>query len=239
MSAGARGGVSIASGPGNGTAGAMTEQEGVIKYRLDHHWASPPKAALIRSLNAWRQLLGELGLIGQDPARYGGLGFGNLSRRLENPQGNDAPAFLISGTQTGHLTRLGPEHYAQVRECDTKHNRILADGPIHPSSESLTHGALYAVAPELAYVFHTHCPAIWQHTRALGIELTAPDVPYGTPEMAAEVQRLFATTDVRRRGAFAMGGHEDGVISFGDSAEAAGCAMVSLLARALALPGRH
>lgn len=220
---------------GNGTTEAMAEQEGVIKYRLEHHWADPPKAALIRSLNAWRELLRGLGLIGQDPTRYGGLDFGNLSRRLENPQGNGTPAFLISGTQTGHLARLGPEHYARVRECDTKRNRILADGPIHPSSESLTHGAIYAAAPELIYVFHTHCPAIWQHARTLGIELTAADVPYGTPEMAADVYRLFTTTDARRRGVFAMGGHEDGVISFGHNIEAAGYAMVSLLARALEL----
>lgn len=216
----------------------MTEQEGVIKYRLDHQWAAPPAAALIGSLNAWRELLRALGLIGQDPARYGGLDFGNLSRRLESPPGVGAPAFLISGTQTGHLARLRPNHYARVRECDTKHNYILADGPIHPSSESLTHGAIYAAAPELAYVFHTHCPAIWRHAQVLGIELTAADVPYGTPEMAAEVRRLFAATDVRQSGAFAMGGHEDGVISFGDSAEAAGCTMVSLLARALEL-GQH
>ncbi|HET8700845.1 MAG TPA: class II aldolase/adducin family protein, partial [Nitrococcus sp.] len=118
---------------------------------------------------------------------------------------------------------------------DTAHNRIAAAGPIQPSSEALTHGAIYAVAPDITYVFHTHCPAIWQHARALGIELTAADVPYGTPEMASEVQRLLAVSDVRRRGAFAMGGHEDGVISFGPSIEAAGCAMVSLLARALEL----
>jgi ribulose-5-phosphate 4-epimerase/fuculose-1-phosphate aldolase len=217
----------------------MAEQEGVIKYRLDYHWTDPLEAALIRSLNAWRELLRELGLIGQDPARYGGLGFGNLSRRLENPQGSGASAFLISGTQTSHLARLGPEHYARVRECDAKRNWILADGPIHPSSEALTHGAIYAAAPELGYVFHTHCPAIWQHARALGIELTGADVPYGTPEMAAAVQRLFATTNVRRRGAFAMGGHEDGVISFGANVEAAGCAMVSLLAQALELTDQH
>lgn len=217
----------------------MTEQEGVIKYRLDHRWSDPPETALIRSLNAWRELLRKLGLIGQDPARYAGVGFGNLSRRQVNSQGARAPAFLISGTQTSHLARLEPKHYVWVRECDTRHNRILAEGPIHPSSEALTHGAIYAAAPELTYVFHAHCPAIWRHARVLGVALTAADVPYGTPAMAAEVRRLLAAAEVRRSGALAMDGHEDGVISFGPSAEAAGCAMLALLARALELTDRH
>ncbi len=217
----------------------MTEPEGVIKYRLDHHWSDPPEPALIHSLNAWRGLLRTLGLIGQDPARYGGIGFGNLSRRLEGSCGARAPAFLISGTRTGHLARLEPKHYVWVRECDTKHNRILAEGPIHPSSEALTHGAIYAAAPELIYVFHAHCPTIWRHARALGVALSATDVPYGTPAMATEVRRLLAAAEVRRSGALAMGGHEDGVISFGSSAAAAGCVMLSLLARALELTDRR
>lgn len=213
----------------------MVEQEGVTKYQLEYRCAPPPGAELVHALNAWHQLLRTLGLIGQDLARYGGLGFGNLSRRLDSPQHAGSPPFLITGTQTGHLRQLGVEHYARVLEYDTQHNRILADGPIRPSSEALTHGAIYAAAPELGYVFHVHAPVIWQQARALGIELTAADVPYGTPEMANEVKRLFAETDVRRSGAFVMGGHEDGVISFGISAEDAGCTMVSLLARALQL----
>lgn len=104
----------------------MTEREGITKFGLEYRWASPPEAALTRPLNAW-ELLHKLGLIGWDPARYGGLAFGNLSRRLENSQGNDLTVFLISRMQTGHLAQLEPEHYPRVRECDAKHNRT-ADG---------------------------------------------------------------------------------------------------------------
>ena len=43
----------------------------------------------------------------------------------------------------------------------------------------------------------------------------ALDVPYGTPEMAREVQRLFRETDVRTRKIFAMAGHTDGIVAFG------------------------
>ena len=41
------------------------------------------------------------------------------------------------------------------------------------------------------------------------------------PEMAAETRRLFAETDVRQTGMFAMAGHEDGIISFGETAKQA------------------
>ena len=53
--------------------------------------------------------------------------------------------------------------------------------------------------------------------------------------MAEEVRRLFRDTSVRQRGIFAMGGHEDGVVSFGRSAEEAGNVMVDCLVRAFAL----
>ena len=52
---------------------------------------------------------------------------------------------------------------------------------------------------------------------------TEPDVPYGTPEMAREVQRLFRETDVRNWKIFAMAGHRDGIVAFGhDFREALG-----------------
>jgi hypothetical protein len=35
-------------------------------------------------LNAWRKIMYMTALIGQDPARYGGYGFGNISCRLDD-----------------------------------------------------------------------------------------------------------------------------------------------------------
>ena len=57
----------------------------------------------------------------------------------------------------------------------------------------------------------------------------------GTPAMAAEVARLYADPAVRAGGILAMGGHEDGLVAFGASAEAAGTVLVRAFARALAL----
>jgi hypothetical protein len=46
------------------------------------------------------------------------------------------------------------------------------------------------------------------------------------------VESLFAGKGVREPRLFAMGGHEDGVVSFGRTAEEAGCVLLSTLVRA-------
>ncbi len=200
------------------------QQEGVIKFQLD--FTPAPAVADVGELNAWRDWLYERELLGQDPLRYEGYGFGNVSRRLtpaEMPPGAspEARAFVISGTQTGSLAHLGPEHYAVVLACFPAENRVVAEGPIQPSSESMTHGTIYAVDAAIRFVMHVHSPEIWRHADALGLPTTRADVPYGSPAMADEVRRLFAETDVAAQRIFAMAGHEDGVVSFGVTAREA------------------
>lgn len=212
----------------------MREQEGVIKFSLEFTPAPPLPEEDLRELGAWRRILWLLGLTGRDPARYGGLGYGNVSRRL--PAADGAPTarpFVISGTQTGGLPWLGPEHYALVRFCDPQRNRVVAEGPLRPSSEALTHGGLYALDPDLACVLHVHAPDLWQKSAALGLPVTDPAAAYGTPEISTEVARLYADPTARAAGLFAMGGHEDGLVAFGPTISAAGTTMVQWLARAL------
>ena len=57
-----------------------------------------------------------------------------------------------------------------------------------------------------------------------------------TPAMAAEVARLYATTDLAQRRIFSMGGHEDGIFTFGASAEDAGDLLMAALAAAQSMP---
>ncbi len=214
----------------------MIQQEGVIKFDLEFREAPPLPEEALREINAWRKVLYLLRLIGQDPDRYDGFGFGNISRRL--PPGAGAggrQAFIISGTQTGGLTDLGPEHYTTVLEASPERNRLVATGPIRPSSESLTHGELYALEPSLKFIMHVHSPEIWHHAALLGLPRTEPAAAYGTPAMAAETRRLLADPAVRAGGIFAMGGHEDGLVAFGRTAEAAGTVLLLTLARALQL----
>lgn len=210
-----------------------SKNEGIIKYHLEFTPAPPLPAAEIEEINLWRDKLYQLKLIGQDPARYGGYGYGNLSMRLApfDAPPNQRP-FLISGSQTGHLPKLGPEHYTVVTECYPAENRLVAHGPIRPSSESLTHGAVYALSPAIRVVLHVHSPEIWQAAAGLGIPITDASVPYGTPAMAAEVARLFASTDLAVRRIFSMGGHEDGIVAFGETAEEAGATLLSALTAA-------
>jgi ribulose-5-phosphate 4-epimerase/fuculose-1-phosphate aldolase len=147
--------------------------------------------------------------------------------------GNGA-AFIISGTQTGGLDRLSPAHYALVTAVDPSNNSVVAEGAVRPSSESLTHGSLYRLDPLIGAVIHAHSPEIWMRADAIGLPVTRRDVPYGTPEMAKEVCRLFQNTPVSELKIFAMGGHADGIVAFGGSMEQAGLTLVRHLALATA-----
>jgi L-ribulose-5-phosphate 4-epimerase len=215
----------------------IQQQEGVVKFQLQYAPSPALPDEALRELNAWRRMLFMNNLIGQDPARYGGFGYGNVSQRLEPRDPSHPRRFTISGTQTGGLAELNASHYAIVLECWPDRNTVLAEGPIQPSSESLTHGTLYELDDSIRFVLHAHSPHIWRHARELDIPTTCAGVAYGTPQMADEVRRLYRESDARARGIFAMGGHEDGVLTFSHSAAEAGCVMLAHLARALALEG--
>lgn len=214
----------------------MVALDGIIKNQLEHNDAPPLGKAILHELNTWRQLVYGLELIGQDPNRYGGYGYGNISMRIPPfyAQVNHR-AFVITGTQTGDLTTLTPAHYTVVTTYSLERNLLISEGPRKPSSESLTHGTVYDQDPEIRWVIHGHSPEIWRHAAALNVPTTAPDVLYGSPEMAAEVWRIFAETDVRTRGIFVMGGHEDGVVAFGATGEEAAVVLIRTLLQATKL----
>lgn len=207
-----------------------TTHEGVIKFQLDFQEGPAPPVEILRELNSWRSIFKDLGLLGQDSARYDGYGFGNLSRRL--PDHGEA-AFVISGTQTGHLQRLLPEHYATVHQCHPVANQLQATGQIRPSSEALSHGILYQCNPELLWVMHLHSPEIFNRRTQLGLPCTDPSADYGTPEMAAELQRLVKSHDGRTSSnLLVMTGHQDGILAYGSTSEETGDLVVKTLALA-------
>ncbi|RRJ84066.1 class II aldolase/adducin family protein [Aestuariirhabdus litorea] len=207
------------------------EREGVVKYQ-DHHRPTPLAIdCSLEALNHCRRRMLTLGMIGQSPSRYGGLGFGNISQRLA--PGEDA--FLISGTQTGHLAELDADSLALVERAEPELNRLWSQGYCAPSSEALSHAVIYQQRPECNAVIHVHCPLIWQRAQALALPCTAPQIPYGTPAMARAIaEQLTAGT-----GVIAMLGHEDGVISYGSSLTEAAEALVRLQAHARELAGEN
>lgn len=216
----------------------MSIQEGIVKYRCDYTPGPALPHGAITELNAWRKLMVIAELIGQAPNRYGGYGYGNISRRADTQVRDDGRhPFVITGTQTGGKADLTAEDYVTVNACYAAENRLVAEGPVKPSSEALTHGAVYALDSEILWVVHAHSPEIWCNAAALGVPMTG-DVPYGSPEMAAEVKRLYDESDLPEKRIFGMAGHEDGVVTYGHTAEEAGFTMLAYLVRALQISER-
>lgn len=219
------------------------QREGVIKFVARHEHA-PLDAAELSSeaaaLFAWRDILRRLEMLGQTPGRYGGLGFGNLSARLPSrTRAAGRRRFLITGTQTAGLDVVAAEHLCIIEAYDIAANRVQSRGRTLPSSESLTHAALYDCDGELCFVFHVHAPAIWHAADALSLPATADGVEYGTQAMAEEMRRLWRRGQALRGRVVVMRGHEDGVVSFGRTAQEAGEALIRALALALASQSLH
>ena len=54
------------------------------------------------------------------------------------------------------------------------------------------------------------------------VPTTSPDVPYGTPEMAEEINHIIVHENLGKGGLIVMAGHEEGIISFGFDLDSAG-----------------
>ena len=208
----------------------MQEQEGVIKYQLIHTDAVYPfTQQQLVPINCWRNIMLKLGLIGQDDDRYGGLGYGNISQRMDY----GSTEFIITGTQTGELPHLEPSHFCIVSEADLHNNRITSKGPCKPSSEALTHAAVYHQDLHIQSVIHAHNSDIWKNSHRLGLPYTSSDTPYGTPEMALAVKQLFDAGKFDNVSIFTMQGHEDGVMAFGANMEQVALELIKYLAKAI------
>lgn len=185
----------------------VAEREGVIKYRLHHRYdAFAYDASRLTALNSARDKLVRAGMLGCDPARYEGLGFGNLSER-------SLEGFVISGTQTGAIDRLDLKDLVLVTRSRAETNELWSKGDTKPSSESMTHGVIYDRCPKVEAVVHVHCPDIWYHGDTLNLASTHMSLAYGSPEMARAVADLVSNTD---NGIFTMRGHQDGVVAYGE-----------------------
>jgi len=192
--------------------------DGVIKFTLNNQ-EMPLKVDIkqINSLENWRKKLYAIELIGEYKSDH--IGYGNLSLLIERFGRNDQPEFLISGTQTGHLPVLTPNEYTLVHSYDLEKNIVNSEGPMKPSSESLTHAAIYLANQEINAVFHGHDTHLWNEMINHNYLSTAASIPYGTIDMAVAVQKL---TYDKPAGLFVMKGHQDGIVSWGRTADEAG-----------------
>ena len=181
-----------------------------VKFTFERACADIAPFDTFAELNECRRKLLGLRLIGQDS---NGIGFGNLSVR-DGATRN----FHIPGSATGGLSKLSLTDCVRVVDCDFKKNWLRYEGTPIPSSESLTHAAIYESDSITSAVIHCPDSALW---RALvdRAPTTSKEVAYGTPEMAYEIMRLFKTTDVQSRKILVMAGHEGGIVTFGKNLE--------------------
>ncbi|MFZ5630211.1 MAG: class II aldolase/adducin family protein [Spirochaetota bacterium] len=186
--------------------------EGVTKYECRFSKSEPPHHPQLAELISCRNRLFALGLIGVYPD---GIGFGNVSFRPGGMQN-----FFITGTQTGHKPVLSDADISLVTGYDIGQNRVTCEGSIPASSESMTHAAVYEFSPAISAVIHVHHRALWLSGRGR-LSTTEPQVPYGTPQMAYEMWRLWSTSSLSSEQILVMAGHEEGVITFGASLAAA------------------
>lgn len=195
--------------------------EGYIKYQQTFIPSDSLPTEEIKEINQYRSTLYEMDLIG---AYDEVIGFGNISVLNQSGQ------MIISGTQTGQITGLGPEHYTKVLTYDIDKNQLTCKGPIKASSEALTHAAVYELSNEIKAVIHVHSRELWD--RYLNqMPTTRADVSYGTPEMAYEVKRLYEEGAIKENPVMIMAGHDEGIITFGKDLEEAFLVLSTLIDR--------
>jgi L-ribulose-5-phosphate 4-epimerase len=187
--------------------------EGYIKFNCCFNKKEVLGERDIVDLNKCREKFFDLNLIGM---YENGIGFGNISKRIDNSE-----KFIISGSATGGIKDLSSKNYAIVDEINFEENYLSCTGLTKASSESMTHAAVYASNEKIKAVIHIHNLDLWKKLINI-LPITKKEVPYGTPEMADEVKRLFKETNVFEKQIFAMGGHKEGIISFGKSLDDAG-----------------
>lgn len=205
-------------------------EEGAIRFA----WSlAPPNGPALPDevfgeLRAWRRICRRLGLLGRDPRRYGGLGFGNLSVR--DPA--DPARFVITASQTSGARDLRASDLVRIVECSLTRFWVEAEGRKAPSSETLTHAMVYAADPAVRWVFHVHSPDIWRSTARFGLPCTGAAVAYGSRAMADGVATLMRAHPERPL-VFTTLGHEDGVFACGTEARGTGVTLIERLADAL------
>jgi ribulose-5-phosphate 4-epimerase/fuculose-1-phosphate aldolase len=183
-----------------------------IKFSCERVVAEITSFPGLAELNTHRRKLLQLGVIGVDP---NGIGFGNLSVR-DGATDN----FYVTGSATGGIPELTLSDCAKVVACDFEGNRIRYEGSALPSSESLTHAAIYESDATAGAIIHCHDSKLWAAVLNEA-PTTSKAADYGTPEMANEIMQLFARTDVQSRKIVVMAGHEAGILTFGKDLEEA------------------
>jgi ribulose-5-phosphate 4-epimerase/fuculose-1-phosphate aldolase len=178
------------------------------KFRTVFKREEFPEDSRIMEIMEWAPKFKEMGLL---PAEAGGNA-GNMSFR--NSRG-----FIITagGVDKG---KLNPRQFVQVLSANIDTARVVVEGEVEPSSETLMHRLIYGERRDVNAIIHVHDSLVMEHAKRLGLPSTKKQHPYGTPELAYEVQKAL---DHHRY--IVVKGH--GVLSLGKSVWEAGNQIIS------------
>jgi ribulose-5-phosphate 4-epimerase/fuculose-1-phosphate aldolase len=184
--------------------------EGYIKFNCNWIPSTDIPLSKVAELNVWRDKMYRKGLIG----------YILMGLALETWRMNEN-TFLISGSATGGLETLNESHYSLVTNYDLSTNSVTCKGLVKASSESLTHALIYECSATTNAVIHIHNLNAWNKL-IHQVPTSREHIAYGTPDMANEIKRLFSETPLSIEKIIVMGGHQEGIISFGKDLEEAG-----------------
>ncbi len=196
----------------------MSEEKGYIKFNCiwkKEDFNFPER--IYNSLNFWRDKLYVLKLIG---VYANDIGYGNISMRSYNK------TFIITGSGTGKKESLGRKDYTCVTDFHLNFNEVSCSGYTKASSEAMSHAALYESSPDIKAVIHIHHLPLW-NALYNKVSTTDDSADYGTPEMAYELMRLCKNIDGKNEKILVMGGHKEGIITFGKDLDEAGEILLS------------
>jgi L-ribulose-5-phosphate 4-epimerase len=210
-------------------AGAMDPQhvasdEGAAKFSYRWNETAPLPEKDWCALNEWRHTLAVLQVLGEDAH---GVAYGNLSQRRAGTR-----QFIITGTQTAGLVSLDERHFSEVLSFDLERHALECRGPVLPSSEALSHAAVYAGDRRVAACLHVHHEGLW-HALFGKVPTTSREGGCGSLKMARDILQLFS--DARDHGddvrVIVMAGHPDGLLFIDETLVAAGLRLLEELQR--------
>ncbi len=110
---------------------------------------------------------------------------GNLSFRTKN-------GFIITGTGTV-LGKLKTDDFVEVVKLENKKSEfvVFCNGKIIPSMESLFHGEIYKLRPEINAIFHTHDSLVLEAANKLKIPSTKKEEPGGSWQLVQEIKKIL------------------------------------------------
>ncbi len=184
--------------------------EGYIKFQFNQISETEPPLNEVLDLLELRTKLYDLGLVGF----VENVSYGNVSKRISQN------SFIITASNTGKTREIGTKDLVTVVSVDYEKNLVNFIGKFPPSSETLTHFAIYSSFQFAFYVVHFHHRGIWQKW-VFKMPTTPVEYEYGTIQLAQSIAQLSPFFhDDEDAGVVVLGGHHDGIVVFGKSISA-------------------